>query len=194
MKGVVVRASPSLALIKYWGKSNDRRNIPATSSLAVTLDGLYSTTHVNPADRDEVTIDSKPQPSERFGQLFDRIRSELDTDMHFRVASSNNFATAGGLASSASGIAALVFGCARLLESDASIGSLSSLARIGSASAARSFYDGFTILEADTLEAKQLYPKSFWPSFRIVVVAVTRSQKALSSRDAMRRARDSSPF
>ena len=39
---VVAEASPSLALIKYWGKLSGGINIPATSSLAVTLGALRS--------------------------------------------------------------------------------------------------------------------------------------------------------
>jgi diphosphomevalonate decarboxylase len=36
------QAQPNIALVKYWGKSNIARNLPAVGSLSITLDGLYS--------------------------------------------------------------------------------------------------------------------------------------------------------
>ena len=49
----VCRAGPSLALIKYWGKSVKGDNLPATPSLAVTLGGVHSEARVRAGFRQE---------------------------------------------------------------------------------------------------------------------------------------------
>ena len=56
-RSVRVRAAPSLALVKYWGKADARRNLPATSSLAVTVTGLYTEARLQEAERN--TADGK---------------------------------------------------------------------------------------------------------------------------------------
>ena len=43
----IATAHPNIALIKYWGKSDIERNIPAVGSLSITLDGLTTTTSVS---------------------------------------------------------------------------------------------------------------------------------------------------
>ena len=39
-------AHPNLALIKYWGKTNFKHNLPSTPSLSITLNNLTTTTSV----------------------------------------------------------------------------------------------------------------------------------------------------
>ena len=36
------RAHPNIAVIKYWGKRDIERNLPAVGSISVTLSDLYS--------------------------------------------------------------------------------------------------------------------------------------------------------
>jgi diphosphomevalonate decarboxylase len=66
-------------------------------------------------------------------------------DHCLRIESKNNFPTAAGLASSASGFACLAYGLAMLFQLDLAwtMEELSVLARIGSGSACRSFFPGF---------------------------------------------------
>ena len=35
------QAQPNIALVKYWGKRDLARNLPAVSSLSITLDSLW---------------------------------------------------------------------------------------------------------------------------------------------------------
>ena len=42
----IARAQPNIALIKYWGKRDSQRNLPAVGSISVTLDELYTTMEV----------------------------------------------------------------------------------------------------------------------------------------------------
>src|SRR3990170_2766392 len=97
---VLCRASPSLALIKYWGKRDIRRNLPATPSLAVTLGGVHTETRVATAESESVTLDGRPQPLDRYEPFFSALRRRLKTELHFRADSSNSFPTSAGLASS----------------------------------------------------------------------------------------------
>ncbi|MFW6387978.1 MAG: hypothetical protein ACOC0B_01760, partial [bacterium] len=47
-------ASPSLALVKYWGKQTGGTNIPATTSIAVGLDALRTVTYVREAGEGDI--------------------------------------------------------------------------------------------------------------------------------------------
>ena len=104
---VSCRAHPSLALIKYWGKRDPRRNLPATPSLGVTLAGVHTETRVRLAEADQVVLDGVAQPQERFAPFFAEVRRRLGIAAFFRAESANSFPTAAGLASSSSGFAAL---------------------------------------------------------------------------------------
>jgi diphosphomevalonate decarboxylase len=106
----------------------------------------------------------------------------------------NNFPSSAGLASSSSGFAALTIACARILELDLTPAQLSSFARTGSASAARSLFGGFTLLPAGGFAAQQLYGSGYWPQLRIVIALVSLEAKPISSRAAMEATRRSSPY
>lgn len=195
---VVCEASPSLALIKYWGKQDPVRNIPATPSLAVALAELRTTTRAvlrsPPAEEDLVRIDGVEQPEGRFEPFFAELRRALDTDVRFQADSSNNFPTSAGLASSSSGFAALAHACTRAAGVNLPLPRLSSLARLGSASAARAVYGGYTLLPAGAEQARPLFPADHWPELRIIVCVVERGTKAWSSRAAMEASRITSPY
>jgi diphosphomevalonate decarboxylase len=195
MSGVVLcRAHPSLALIKYWGKSDSRRNLPATPSLAVTLAGVHTETRVRPAAADRVVVDGVEQSAGRYAAFFAGLRRRLHSDQRFLAESTNSFPTAAGLASSSSGFAALTAACARAAGRELPARELSALARLGSASAARSLFGGFTLLPARGLYARQLFPEEHWPELRVLVAVVSEGAKPLASRAAMEATRRGSPF
>ena len=204
-------ASPSLALVKYWGKQPDGVNIPATSSLAVSLGGLDTRTvcRVHEGGSDRVEIDGEVQPESRFAVFFENLRAFMcrtfefsDTLYHtkdpaalrFEVTSSNNFPTAAGIASSSSGFAALAGACTAAVGLSSTEDELSALARVGSGSAARSVFGGFVGLSAGAMHARQLYPEQHWPELRVLIVIVRRERKPWTSRDAMESSRHSSPY
>ncbi len=194
-ESAVCTASPSLALTKYWGKVDGGANIPATSSLAVTLRELSSTTRVERSGgTDTVLIDGVPQSESRFAPVFEAIRAETGSAERFLVESSNNFPTAAGLASSSSGIAALVCAVNALLGSELPAWKLSRIARVGSGSAARAVFGGFTVLPAGGTEAQPVYDADHWPELRVVVAVLQSAPKAVSSREAMERVRRTSPY
>lgn len=193
-KSVIVEATPSLALIKYWGKQDTAENLPATSSLALNLDGLTTKTEVSFAEADKVVINGAQADPSRYTAYFDRIRKTLHTDAKYLVKSESTFPTAAGLASSSSGFAALTLGCMALEQDHVDRAVASDLARFGSASAARAVYGGFTILPKGSRTASPLFSPDHWPELRVLIAIVKKDEKSVSSRKAMELARTTSPF
>ena len=190
----VCRAGPSLALIKYWGKSLKGDNLPATPSLAVTLGGVYSEARVRIAEEDSIMVDGVHQDLARFAPFFDVLRTRLEVSARFHATSVNSFPTSAGMASSSSGFAALAGACAHAAGADPSPSDLSSIARVGSASAARAVYGGFVLLPAGARRARPLFGPEYWPELRIVVAVTHRGPKPVSSRRAMEETRAGSPY
>jgi diphosphomevalonate decarboxylase len=191
---ITVRTSPSLAMIKYWGKS-EGENIPATSSLALNLKGLYTETKVNLCtNTDKVIINNKQIGIERFTPFFDKIRKVFKTDIYFDIESTSNFPTSAGLASSSSGFAALAYGCAKLLNPNTNIKQISEFARLGSASASRAVFEGYATLRKESLHAEEIFSKTHWPELRVIIAIVKNDAKKISSRAAMEKARTTSPY
>ncbi|MGO9409772.1 MAG: diphosphomevalonate decarboxylase [Spirochaetia bacterium] len=188
------RASPSLALLKYWGKLDGEDNLPATPSLAVTLGGLYTDTWVRPAPEDSMHLDGAVQEAARYTRFFDRLRTVVGVTHGFEARSRNSFPTAAGLASSSSGFAALAGACVRAAARELAASEISAIAREGSASAARSIFGGFVFFPAGARSAAQLFGDEHWPSLRVIVAVTRRAEKPLSSREAMRRTASTSPF
>lgn len=238
-------ANPSLALAKYWGKIQDPRpNLPATTSLALSLEGLESRTSARTIQEeegsktDQVLLNGQPESGEGIHRFFLALRKEVlglaaknpeaylpniqEAPWIWVANSENNFPTAAGIASSSSGFAALCGACiAAVMEKDwqeawtAAIqrtisfpqaaspslppGSpgpeiLSSLARIGSGSASRSIYGGFTRFRRGEGYAEQIAPADHWPELRVLLAQISKDRKEVSSRDAMNQSRHSSPY
>ncbi len=192
MNSATATASPSLALIKYWGKSDTEKNLPATSSLAITLEGLETTTTVERSNSDQVFINRIEADPKRYASFFEHFRQSTNTNAFFLAHSTANFPISAGVASSSSGFAALAYGLALLTDPSTPLQKISEYARIGSASAARSIYGGFTILKKDGSHAQPLNIE--WPELRIVIAIVSDKQKPVSSRKAMELSRTTSPF
>src|SRR5205807_2986 len=113
MSRATVVAHPNIALSKYWGKREGSANVPAVPSLSVTLEGMATRTTVRfgedlHADRfvlDGVEIGGEAR--DRVCKLLDLVRVATGEERRADVVSKNDFPTASGLASSASGFAAL---------------------------------------------------------------------------------------
>ena len=188
-------AGPSLALIKYWGKRSAAENTPATGSLAVTLDGLESRTQAAFDDRDSVVVNGEDQPLARFTAFLDSLRRELGFERQgLALSSANNFPTAAGLASSSSGFAALAGAVSALSGREVPPERLSALARLGSGSASRPVYGGFTVFDAGAFAAEPEHDEAFWPDFRVVLCVVRETEKGTSSRSGMESSRLTSPY
>jgi diphosphomevalonate decarboxylase len=195
VREVVAVAAPNLALVKYWGKASVERNLPATPSIGITLKRLWSEVSVaESTSEDRVVVDGERQEISRFLPFLDGLRERGKTACRFSVNGTNNFPGAAGLASSASGFAACAKAGLHLLGLADDERSVSSLARIGSASAARSAFGGICRLDRQAERAEPLYDEAWWPELRLVVVVVSQQKKSVSSRNAMERARETSPY
>ena len=149
------RAGANFALIKYWGKADARLNVPAVGSISITLDALWSETTVELDSKlaaDEFSLNGRTRPQEQAKVLacLDLLRARAGVATRARITSRNNFPTGAGLASSASGFAALVTAGAAALGLTPSPRERSIYARQGSGSAARSVFGGFVEMHAGT--------------------------------------------
>jgi diphosphomevalonate decarboxylase len=206
MPKATVEAPANIALIKYWGAEQLDPVIPAAPSLSMTLRACRTrTTAQFDADEpgpDEVLRvrddDDLVPASDDFRRpivdYLDHLRQWADRSGTFRVATQNTFPSGAGLASSASGFAALTLAATNALGVPVDPGTASDLARYsGSGSAARSVWGGFVEWpQAESLEATQIAPAPHWNLHDLIAVVDT-SPKSVSSREGHQRA-PSSPF
>lgn len=197
-------AHANIALAKYWGKSDARLNLPAVPSVSLTLREMTTTTTVDPDPRlkeDVFELDGRPaRQSElrRVVEMLERVRELARSPIHARVESRNDFPTASGLASSASGFAALAAATTCAYGVSLTPAALSALARASSASAARSVFGGFVLLPAGErgdgrLAARALHPENHW-DVRIVVAVTDEGEKDIGSTTGMEGSRKTSPL
>jgi diphosphomevalonate decarboxylase len=203
-------AHSNIAFSKYWGKRPYAGNYPATPSLSLTLDALTTKTRVTfdpklSADR-FILGDAGASKEERGAALarvrglLDRLRAETGTRDFAEVVSRSDFPTASGLASSASGFAALALAATHALGVDWDVARVSDLARASSASAARSLYGGFVELPAGPanetsapLPARPIAPANH-VDWRLVVAMAGEGKKAVGSTTGMDDTRRLSPY
>ncbi len=184
-------AHANIALVKYWGKRDEALHLPEAGSLSIALDKLQTTTTVElGVPRDEMFLDERGAST---GELA-KVRALLDAAgirEPARIDSRNEFPTAAGLASSASGFAALAVAACAAAGQDRSVGELSALARLGSGSAARSVPGGWAVWSDH--QATQVRPPDHW-DLRFCIAVCASGPKAVGSRDGMRASRETSPF
>ncbi len=196
---VVAVAHANIALAKYWGKADDANNIPAVPSLSLTLGALTTRTRVDLDARlaeDAVVLDAiaaTGRARERVVAMLDALRARVRSTVRARVSSSNDFPTAAGLASSASGFAALALAASNAYGLALDESELSALARRASASAARSVLGGYVELRQGAQAAERLLPGSELPLVMLVAVTV-RGKKSVGSTEGMRHTRATSPY
>jgi len=191
-------ATPNIAVVKYWGKRNSSLNLPSSPSISVTMDESLctkTTVEFSPIYRsDELVLNgSFAQKGElaRAVRVLDAIRAAAGISDRARVESENNFPTAAGIASSASGFAALACAAAGAAGLKPSPQQLSIFARLGSGSACRSVLGGFVEWRMGKRQdgkdsyAVQIAPASHWPELRNVIAITDSGRKKTGSSDAM---------
>ncbi|MBO0460586.1 diphosphomevalonate decarboxylase [Enterococcus sp. DIV1298c] len=198
------RAYTNIALIKYWGKKNEELILPMNNSLSLTLDAFYTETEVIFSDtftNDLFYLDDELQTeaaTKKISRFLDLVRKQANINKHAKVISHNFVPTAAGLASSASGLAALAGACNEALGLGLDQQALSRLARRGSGSACRSIFGGFVEWEKghddQTSYAQQIPSNGFEEDLAMVFVLINDQQKDVSSRDGMRRTVETSHF
>jgi diphosphomevalonate decarboxylase len=191
-------ANINIALTKYWGKRDEKLILPHNSSISITYDGYGTTTTVEfnkEYSKDIFILDNKKYENEK---EYDRVVNQLDLTrklakfkLKAKVISQNQVVTAAGMASSASGAAALSLASVTAAGLKLSQRNLSILARQGSGSATRSILGGFVKWEMgkkinglDSF-ARQIANEQYWSEFRMIAVLVNNSQKKVKSRAGM---------
>ena len=197
-------AHANFALVKYWGKRDAERNMPDVGSISITLDALSTTTRVRldaslAEDRFRLGDAEHGPEQARVRAFVERFRALSGEHRRADIESRNDFPTGAGLASSASGFAALARALVAAAGLDWSARRVSELARMGSGSAARSIFGGFVEMArgdeddgSDAVAFGLAAPES-WP-LEVVVAIGDASPKAVGSTLGMQRTAMTSPF
>ncbi|MDR9498483.1 MAG: diphosphomevalonate decarboxylase [Hydrogenovibrio sp.] len=191
-------APVNIALCKYWGKRDPVLNLPVNSSLSVSLPGFGTRTRLHwtpdPQTKGLQRLSLNRQPLKPEDPMFQRLAQFLALfpsaeQGHFEIETHNSVPTGAGLASSASGFAALVKAMNQAFDWQLSSKNCSLLARIGSGSACRSLYSGFSLWQQgvrdDGLDSYAIALPQTWPSLCVGLVEVDTSQKPIGSTAGM---------
>ncbi|KAJ2550528.1 diphosphomevalonate decarboxylase [Coemansia sp. RSA 1933] len=211
-----VTAPVNIAVIKYWGKRDSALILPTNSSLSVTLsqDHLSTRTTIRASadfSEDRLWLNGVEEDIAASKRLLNsistarKLRKAVEqkqradgvkdvaplSEWAIHVCSENNFPTAAGLASSASGYSALVSALGVLFELPQTASELSRVARVGSGSACRSMFGGFVAWRAGVADdgsdsfADQVADHTHWPGLQALILVVSDKKKTVSSTAGM---------
>jgi len=187
-KPVTVRSYANIAIIKYWGKKAEKEMVPATSSISLTLENMYTETTLSPlpadARADEFYINGQLQNEtehKKMSKIIDRYRPEGAGFV--RIDTKNNMPTAAGLSSSSSGLSALVKACNDYFQLGLDRKELALEAKFASGSSSRSFYGPIAAWDKDSGE---IYPVETDLKLAMIMLVLEDQKKPISSRDGMK--------
>ena len=200
-------APSNIALVKYWGKKENGDQIPANPSISFTLKNCKTITSVvvsSKSEKENFSFDLlfEGQPKEDFKpkiqKFFERIEMYCPylKDYHFTIDTQNTFPHSSGIASSASGMAAIAMNIMSLekaikpeISNDYFHAKASFLARLGSGSACRSIIGKVvawgkneTIKNSSDLfgvEFANIHPN--FQNFQDTILLVDKGEKQVSS-------------
>ncbi|MCX6793839.1 MAG: diphosphomevalonate decarboxylase [Candidatus Gottesmanbacteria bacterium] len=178
MKATAI-APANIAFIKYWGRKDAKLRLPYNPSISMNLSACLTTTTVEFSSHYEKDTVSSGFDERRIIEHIDRLRKIAESEEKVKVTTKNNFPKSAGIASSASGFAALTVAGAAALGLKLSEKELTALARLGSGSACRSVPDGFVKWEGEY--ARSLYSPNYWNILDILVISDTETKKISSS-------------
>ena len=194
-------APANIALAKYWGKRDRVLNLPVNGSLSISLGSHGSRTTIRAADADSITLNGERAAGDsplhrRTFAFIEHIRRGAPQPL--AISSENTIPTAAGLASSASGFAALTRALNAYWQLGLPDAVLSALARIGSGSAARSLWHGFVKWDkgeqADGSDSIAAPIVSDWQDLRIALLPIDSGAKKTTSGDGMNHTTATSPL
>lgn len=187
-KPVTVRSYANIAIIKYWGKKAEKEMVPATSSISLTLENMFTETTLSPlpadARTDEFYINGQLQNEAehiKMRKIIDRYRPEGAGFV--RIDTKNNMPTAAGLSSSSSGLSALVKACNAYFQLGLNRKELALEAKFASGSSSRSFYGPLAAWDKDSGE---IYPVETDLKLAMIMLVLEDQKKPISSRDGMK--------
>ncbi len=207
-RSAIFRAPINIAVLKYWGKKDVHLNIPLNDSISVTLEGddigTQTEVIVNDSSQDDISVfindkDYTMSVTPKLLKILNEIRAiKCDKGKYKVEVRSTNFSpTASGLASSASGYAALTACLMKIFEVPYELESC--LARLGSGSACRSMLGSFVHWEKGGLherghdsKAVQIADEHFWPELKCIIYRLDDEEKKVSSTEGMKRSVETS--
>ncbi len=147
------RAHPIQGIVKYHGMRDPDLRYPYHDSISVCTAPSNTTTTVEfgGTEEDEFVVDGdvlETRGAERVRSVVDHVRELAGLETPVRLVSENSFPTNVGLGSSSSGFAAAAMALVDAAGLELSRPEISTIARRGSASAARAVTGGFSILHA----------------------------------------------
>lgn len=187
-KPVTVRSYANIAIIKYWGKKAEKEMVPATSSISLTLENMYTETTLSPlladATADAFYINSQLQNEAEHAKMSKIINRYRPEGAGFvRIDTKNNMPTAAGLSSSSSGLSALVKACNAYFQLGLNRRELALEAKFASGSSSRSFYGPLAAWDKDSGE---IYPVETDLKLAMIMLVLEDQKKPISSRDGMK--------
>ena len=196
-------APSNIALVKYWGKRDPANQWPTNDSISLTLKNARSLTQARVMSRGEDSIsfldhvDKKIIDTNGNSQLkplkhLEYLREKLGFTAHLAITTENTFPTGCGIASSASGMAALTIAALaawtdshnleQLKSRGFSLEKLASLARMGSGSACRSLHGGIVHWQAgDRHENQTVSQLGDWNLSDLIAIADPKAKGTSSS-------------
>ena len=198
-------APSNIALVKYWGKKENQ--IPANPSISFTLNNCKTITKLEVAKKSDTTSfsfdllfegKSKEDFKPKIQKFFERIEEYCPflKEYHFKIDTQNTFPHSSGIASSASGMAALAMNIMSLekvlnptISEDYFFAKASFLARLGSGSACRSIKGQVVVWgnHAEINTSSDLFGVEFsdihstFKNFQDTILLVDKGEKQVSS-------------
>ncbi len=194
---IEVQAPSNIAFLKYWGKSDPLTQWPAGNSLSMTLKHAKTVTKASLSDTDKIFFEGIISSDRKIFQALDLLREQTGLKSRITIDTRNTFPKSCGIASSASGMAALSIASLACWTGSRSFEELekkgfsktkiSHLARLCSGSAGRSLFGGYVEwLKGDTSEQQIIAPKfsaDHWPLSNLILI-VSNKEKEISSTQA----------
>lgn len=193
-KKVVGRAPINIALIKYWGKKDEVEVIPFQPSISLSLDVFQTVTTIETHDKDifEFNLNErKDLKTEQKVYAFLKQFTDEQTLKGIRVDTKNTGPTAAGLASSASGFAALAMTANHFFNTQYTLETLASITRKGSGSAIRSLLPECVMWKSDGSIERVSFP---FKDVVLGIVIVNAKEKKMGSTEAMKLSVETSPL
>ena len=199
-------APSNIALVKYWGKKENQ--IPANPSVSFTLNNCKTITILAFAKKQndgnfsfDLLFEGKPKEDfkPKIQKFLERVEKYLPflKEYHFTIDTQNTFPHSSGIASSASGMAALAMNLMSLekalhptMNEDYFYSKASFLARLGSGSACRSIKGQVVVWgnQANIKRSSNLYGVEYpytihdtFKNFQDTILLVDKGEKQVSS-------------
>lgn len=194
---ITARSTPNIALIKYWGNTNDELRLCANANLAMTLNTPYVDVTVAPSDTFSVTSKTKEMKEKdivRFQKTLRLIGQYLSGFQDFRILRlesisieiDSHIPSGIGLASSAAVFSALAKAISGMVDAELSDEQISVMARLGSGSAARSIFGGYGAIKVlndtniDGCIGWQVADENHW-NLHDIIIAPSIEEKKVGS-------------